>query len=66
LAGISVERVSILLGNSSVKITERHYAPWVRERQELAEADVECTWAYDPIAIFESKRSPEEHGHARP
>jgi integrase/recombinase XerD len=66
LAGISVERVSILLGNSSVKITERHYAPWVRERQELAEADVECTWAYDPIAIFESKRSPEGHGHARP
>lgn len=26
-AGVSLERVSILLGDTSIKITERHYAP---------------------------------------
>jgi integrase/recombinase XerD len=54
LAGVPLERVSILLGHSSVKITERHYAPWVRERQEQAEADVRRTWSQDPIALLES------------
>jgi integrase len=28
LEGVPIERVSILLGHSSVKITERHHAPW--------------------------------------
>lgn len=40
LAGVPIERVSILLGHSSVRITERHYSPWVRSRQEQLEADV--------------------------
>lgn len=62
LAGVPLERVSILLGHSSVKITEKHYAPWVRERQEQAEADVKRTWAQDPIALLESKGTPEVHG----
>ena len=34
LASVPLDRVSILLGHQSVKITERHYAPWIRERQE--------------------------------
>jgi len=34
LSGVPLERVSVLLGHSSVKTTEKHYAPWVRERQE--------------------------------
>jgi integrase len=59
LAGVPLERVSILLGHSSVKITEKHYAPWVRERQEQAEADVRRTWAQDPVALLESKGTPE-------
>jgi integrase/recombinase XerD len=62
LAGVPLERVSILLGHTSVKVTERHYAPWVRERQEQAEADVKRTWAQDPIALLESKGTPEVHG----
>lgn len=61
LAGVPLERVSILLGHSSVRITEKHYAPWVRERQEQAEADVKRTWAQDPIALLESKGTPEVH-----
>jgi integrase-like protein len=40
LAGVPLERVSILLGHSSIRITERHYAPWVRSRQEQLERDV--------------------------
>lgn len=62
LAGVPLERVSILLGHTSVKITEKHYAPWVRERQEQAEADVKRTWAQDPIALLEAKGTPEVHG----
>jgi integrase len=53
LVGVTLERVSILLGHTSVKITEKHYAPWVRERQEQAEADVKRTWAHDPIALLD-------------
>jgi integrase/recombinase XerD len=44
LAGVPMERVSILLGHHSVRITEKHYAPWVRARQEQLEADVRRTW----------------------
>jgi integrase/recombinase XerD len=65
LAGVPLERVSILLGHTSVKITEKHYAPWVRERQEQAEADVKRTWAQDPIALLEAKGTPEVHGKRR-
>ena len=55
LEGVPIERVSILLGHSSIKVTEQHYAPWIRERQEQAEADVRRTWARDPVALLESK-----------
>src|SRR5882724_6909566 len=44
LAGVPIERVSILLGHQSVRITEMHYALWVRARQEQLEADVRRTW----------------------
>ena len=44
LAGVPIERVSVLLGHQSVRITEKHYAPWVRARQEQLEADVRRTW----------------------
>ncbi len=44
LAGVPIERVSILLGHQSVRITEKHYAPWVKARQEQVEADVRRTW----------------------
>lgn len=44
LAGVPIERVSILLGHQSVRITEKHYSPWVRARQEQLEADVRRTW----------------------
>jgi site-specific recombinase XerD len=43
-AGVPLERVSMLLGHTSIKITERHYAPWVQSRQEQLEADVKRVW----------------------
>ena len=44
LKGVSLESVSKLLGHSSIKITERHYAPWVKARQEQLEAEVRGIW----------------------
>ena len=45
LAGVPLEQVSMLLGHKSVKITEKHYAPWVKARQEQLEANVRKAWA---------------------
>jgi hypothetical protein len=50
---VPLERVAVMLGHSSVRITEKHYSPWVRERQEQAEADVRRVWARDPLALME-------------
>lgn len=44
LAGVPLEQVSMLLGHKSVKITERHYAPWVKARQEQLEQNVRKAW----------------------
>jgi integrase len=44
LKGVPLDQVSILLGHSSVRITERHYAPWVRARQERLEELVQARW----------------------
>ena len=52
LAGIPLERVSVLLGHQSVRVTEKHYSPWVRERQAQIEEDVRRMW------------ESEKHGHA--
>jgi integrase len=64
LAGVPLERVSILLGHASIKITEKHYNPWIRARQEQAEADVRRTWTKDSIVLLETKGTPEVHGTA--
>lgn len=61
LAGVPLERVSVLLGHTSIQITERHYAPWVRARQEQAVADVRRAWGQDPVALLEAKGTPEVH-----
>jgi integrase/recombinase XerD len=61
LAGIPLERVSVLLGHSSIKVTEKHYSPWVRARQEQLEADLERSWARDPIILAETNGTPQVH-----
>jgi len=57
LDGMPIERVSVLLGHSSVKITERHYAPWVEARQAQLESDLMRAWRNDPIAQREMLRA---------
>jgi hypothetical protein len=47
LAGVPIERVSVLLGHSSTRITEKQYSAWVRARQEQLEADVRASWALE-------------------
>jgi integrase len=55
LAGVPMENVSVLLGHSSIKITQKHYSPWVRERQERLEADLERAWSRDPVVLAQTK-----------
>lgn len=62
LAGTPLDRVAVLLGHSSVKVTERHYSPWIRDRQEQLEADLERSWTTDPVVLAETKGTPEVHG----
>jgi len=44
LAGVPMYQVSLLLGHSSVKITERHYAPFCKARQQQLAAAVKLAW----------------------
>jgi integrase/recombinase XerD len=50
LAGVPLDRVATLLGHTNSKITEKHYAPWIRARQEQLEADVRKVWEQTPSA----------------
>ena len=43
--GVPLEHVSKLLGHRSVTTTERHYAKWVKGRQDRLDALVSATWA---------------------
>ena len=65
LQGVPIERVAVLLGHTSIRVTERHYAPWVQARQEQLEADVQRTWARDPV-IFAEAQSYAHHDDALP
>jgi integrase/recombinase XerD len=62
LSGVPLDRVSVLLGHSSIRITERHYAPWTRSRQEQIEADLKAAWSNDPVVLTDGKGTPEMQG----
>jgi integrase/recombinase XerD len=40
-AGVSMENVSTLLGHQSIRVTEKHYSPWVKTRQDALDKAVE-------------------------
>lgn len=42
--GVPLEEVSKLLGHESIKTTERHYARWIKGRQDRLDALVVGTW----------------------
>ena len=48
LAGVPIERVAILLGHQNIRVTSKHYSPWIQARQEQLEADVRATWEPHP------------------
>jgi integrase len=48
LSGCTIDKVSTPLGHGSVKITEKHYLPWVKERQEKLDEAVEKAWTAVP------------------
>lgn len=48
-AGVPIEIVSKLLGHASIRITERHYSPWVSSRQATLRREMEKLWAFDEV-----------------
>jgi len=62
LAGIPIERVAVLLGHQSVKVTEKYYAAWTDSRQRQVEADLQRVWERDPIVLIETKGTQELRG----
>jgi integrase/recombinase XerD len=56
LAGVPIDQVSMLLGHTSVKITEKHYAPWVKARQDQLAANVRLAWGVMANACQSARR----------
>jgi len=44
LAAVPIDQVSALLGHRSIKMTEKHYLPWVKARQKQLTASVRRAW----------------------
>lgn len=44
-AGISLEDVSTLLGHQNLRVTQKHYSPWVRTRQDALDRAVQAALA---------------------
>lgn len=44
LSGMPVETLSTLLGHSSIKVTQDHYMPWVRARQNSLNQQAVASW----------------------
>ena len=50
-AGVAMEDVSALLGHSSIRTTERHYAPWDRRRRDRLAQVVRAANRLDPLLV---------------
>jgi integrase len=46
--GVSLETVSMLLGHASIKVTEKHYKPWVKTLQDKLEVEAMKGWPQIP------------------
>jgi site-specific recombinase XerD len=63
LGGMGLEEVSRLLGHSSVTITQKHYAPWVLERQKRLAASQRAAWA--TMGVEEERDGERRHAPHR-
>jgi integrase/recombinase XerD len=56
--GATIANVSRLLGHTSIKITEKHYNPWVKSRQDALDADLKGAngWLTDSQAAKDNVR----------
>jgi integrase len=61
LAGVPIDQVSLLLGHSSVKVTEKHYARFVKARQAQLAQSARMAWEQP-----EKKHVPEPARSKRP
>lgn len=57
LNGMRLEEVSVILGHSSVKITEKHYMPWVRARQASLNESAMQSWVRQGIVRAPKRES---------
>ena len=57
--GVAIETVSMLLGHASVKVTEKHYKPWVKTLQDKLEADAMKGWPKAPRR-YRSRKAKEK------
>lgn len=55
LSGMPIDVVSKILGHSSIKVTEKHYLPWVRARQESLNIAVRRSWEAQGIGVKSTK-----------
>jgi integrase/recombinase XerD len=62
LTGTSIEEVAVLLGHSNIKVTQKHYNPWVLKRQKLLESNVQRSWRDDPILLAMGTRRVRREG----
>ena len=58
--GVSLETVSMLLGHASIKVTEKHYKPWVKTLQDKLETEAMKAW---PVKVRGRRAG---RGSARP
>jgi integrase/recombinase XerD len=54
--GVPLEEVSKLLGHTSIRTTEKSYAPWMKGRQDRLNSLVVSTWAKQPPPPPSTKR----------
>jgi integrase len=60
LAGVPIDQVSLLLGHSSVKVTERHYAPFVKARQEQLAQSARKAWDFKESKTKKNRSGPRQ------
>ena len=50
--GVPIEEVAAFLGHENVKVTQKHYAKWIKARQERAEERIRAVLANDPTVLL--------------